>query len=411
MLLGCGLIPLAMLGGATACSSSTTEEAPPAAPCDVRIEQFKELMVVEESVLRDPRSSNERKGPWSFAHVVESMAPPGTDVSAFLNAWLEDWANTQQMNGFKVDREPELRATQLRAQLLCPWLRQTPTNNCTETCSSCDGRKLDLTKAPFRLIAIVNRMDLGPRPGTESPSGEGRLVFGLTAGPGDDPASKSLALGLIAEYALPTSLTTAQWADAWHHLGTHPDFGEAYMQDLESVTERFVKRNASPERQNGSALAQIRTNESAFNWIWQLRQFTLDSAGDLRLSPVTNTPGEPLNSSDVLGTFVRENAEKILKDEHVLPAALRAGAADQLLYRWNVPGVDEKTRFAFARGTCNGCHTSENTPIDTAFHISPYRRGPEKLSSFVYEPASRKDELTKREVHMRSILCGTGATP
>jgi len=56
----------------------------------------------------------------------------------------------------------------------------------------------------------------------------------------------------------------------------HPTFDEPYKQELVGLTEKFVSRGASPNRINGSAISQVRANESAFNWIWQLREFHLD---------------------------------------------------------------------------------------------------------------------------------------
>ena len=228
----------------------------------------------------------------------------------------------------------------------------------------------------------------------------------MTNGAGDDPNATMAPMTVIFEYALPNSRTPKAWSESWHHLGTHAAFDEAYKVELAQLTEEFVKRGASPERQNGSAIAQVRTNESAFNWIWQLRQFQLDATGALVLRPVSNTPGEGLNNSPQLRDFVLSNAEKIKKDEHVLPQYMLAGSADQLLFRWKVPNVDENTRIAFARSTCNGCHSGENPPIDTAFHVSPYRAGIEKLSPFLNskdDPAH--DELSKREAWLKEDLC------
>lgn len=387
-----------------ACSSSS-DDGDGAASCDVPIDRFKELMIVEESVVNDPRASNTLNGPWSFRHALEGILPPAADHSEFIISWLQNWVLTTEVNGFKTDRES--RAEEMNRILLCPWLKLTPANNCDDTCNTCAGRELDLAKAPFRLRAIVNRLDLRNRPDTVSPAGEGRLVYAMTRGPADDPASEYLAFSMVFEYGLPPSLDDRAWAEAWHHLGTHPDFGEEYKTELAELTERFVMANAWPERKNGSALARVRTNESAFNWIWQLRQFQLDSSGQLRLSTTDNTPGEALNGSKALREYILANAEAIKADKHVVPRSMLAGSADQLVFRWTFPGVDEPLRLAFSRGTCNGCHTGENPAIDTAFHISPYRQGIEKLSRHVNDPsAPDKDELGLRTRQMADELCG-----
>jgi hypothetical protein len=396
------IIGVAVGSVAGACSSSEGDSASTNRACGVAVDRFKELMIVDDAVINDARTRNETAGVWSFRHAVEAALPAGANASSFLAAWLEDWESTKQVNGFTVDKEPRRIST----TLVCPWLQATPQNQCDATCGTCVSRNLDLAKAPFRLIAIVNRMDLRGHPGATSPAGEGRLVFAMTRGPGDDAASMAMPSAVIFEYALPKSMDAEHWAQTWHHLGTHAAIDEAYKTELAEVTERYVGRGVSPERVNGSALAQVRTNESAFNWIWQLRQFELDASGNLRLAPVANTPGEPLNNSTLLRDFVKTNREKILAGQHVLPRSMTGGSADQLLFRWNVPEVDDTLRRAFAHETCNGCHADENTPVDTAFHVSPFRSGVAKLSRFVNDPQDpTKDDLAKREASMRTALC------
>jgi hypothetical protein len=389
-------------GAAVACSSSGGDAQ--GATCNVAIDRFKELMVVEESVVTNARARNDLNGPWSFRHAIEGIMPPGADKSKFILSWLDNWVTTTEVNGFKTDLESRVEG--MNVHLVCPWLRETPANACNETCTTCAGRELDLAKAPFRLRAIVNRTDLRLRPDSASPAGESRLVFGMTLGPADDPSSKYAALSMIFEYGLPESHTPLEWVEAWHALGAHPAFDEAYMTDLEKLTESFVARGASPSLKNGSALAQVRTNESAFNWIWQLRQFRLDSLGDLRLTALNNTPGQALNGSTALQSYILDNADKIMADQHILPESMLAGSADQLQYRWTFPQIPEPLRLAFARSTCNGCHTGENPIVDTAFHVSPYRDGVAKLSQYLNNPADPEhDELGARTRVMSNLLC------
>jgi hypothetical protein len=386
-----------------ACTEADVGQPPPSGNCDLKIEPLKELMVVEPSVLSDSRSLNGANGKWSFRYAFSAIAPEGADMSAFILSWLQNWAETKEVNGFKTDRESRVQG--MNDALICPWLKQTASNNCDALCGSCEKRELDLAKAPFRLVAIVNRLDLRTAPDAASVAGEGRLIYALTEGPADSGA-KPLPFTLIMEYALPDSRTPRQWSDAWHALGKHATYDQGYLQELEAITEGFVARNASPQRRNGSAIAQVRTNESAFNWIWQLREFKLDSSGNLRLSPLANTPGITLNNSTLLRDVVVANREKVLAEQFVLPLAMRAGAADQVGLRWNLPNVDEPLRAAFARNTCDGCHSGENAPIDIAFHISPTREGASKLSKFVYDPENRaKDQLTVRANIMKKDLC------
>lgn len=401
---------LALVGLAVAagCSSSGPEADPAAAECaagDVRVERFKELMVVDESVVTDARALNANSGAWSFRHAVEQMAPVGVDPGRFVLDWLNQW-KLESLNGYRLDRVGEERTSTIDSRLVCPWLKLTPSNECDANCFSCKEQKLDLAKAPFRLLAISNRLDLTGRPGIESPFGEGRLVFGVTTGPADE-GGPAAAMTVIFEYTLPTTetlRTAADWARAWHKLGTHAAFDEDYKRSLEALTNEFTKRGAIPSRSNGSAISQVRSNESLFNWIWQLREFKLETS--LRLAPLLNTPAEALNGTDQLKDYITNNKTTIARDEHVLPTWMRPGSVDLMLFRWQVPGIDEPTRRAFSAATCNGCHAQENPAVDTAFHVSPFRKGTEKLSPFVNNPLDpANDDLAKRAAFLTKTMC------
>ena len=397
----------AILPSLAACSSDDSQQGDACA--SEPISRFHELSVVDEGVLTDARSSNAGGGPWSFRGLVEQMAPEGADTSEFVRTWLVDWVTVKQVNGFALDphikQEGVGRDVGMNKRILCPWMKLTPENACDDTCSSCSAQKLDLTKAPFRLIAIVNRLDLREEVAAY-PSGEGRFVFALTDGPADDPASVPLAMSVIFEFALPPTRSAKQWAETWHALGKFTSFDESYRVALESVTRSFTNRGSNPAAVNGSAIGQVRTNESVLNWIWQQREFGLDSGGNLRLRPIRNTPAEAINATPFLRDHVLKNREAIMTKKYEMPAGMRAGAADQLQYVWAIPDIDEPLRKAFAGGTCNGCHSTENPNVDTAFHVSPFRKGVDKLSPFVNDPAgSGKDDLTNRENHMRRTLC------
>lgn len=398
-----------MVWGASAVTTLLMScSGPPSNPCDaIVIDDFKELVIVDEAVLRDARTLNATGGTWSFRHAVEAMVPMGVDAGEFVRSWLVEWVTLKTFNSYTLDRPNEARAGDMTQRVLCPWQKELPANGCNDDCSMCTANppKLDLAKAPFRLIAIVNRLDLREKPDL-SPTGESRLVFGLTSGPGDNPASVHMPGAVIFEYALPTSQNAKQWAELWHSLGKHKAFDDAYKAELEAHTNKWVSRGAQPSAQNGSAISQIRSNESALNWIWQLREFKLGSDGGLHLTGTRNTPAGELNSQPQLVQWVNANAAAIKAETHVVPASLLGGSADALIYRWDLPGVDEQVRKKFSQNTCNGCHTQENPSVDTAFHVSPFRTGPDRLSKFLYDPNNRAaDDLTAREKSMRTALC------
>ncbi len=401
-----GLVGLmAMLVAATVGAACSSSDADPVAECEAEpIDVFKELLIVDEDVVSDPRSRNATNGPWSFRYAIENLAPEGVDPGVFVHRWLTAWVTPKELNGFRLDTPQEERVLGMNNFVLCPWKKQTPENNCNADCSVCTGDKLDLSLAPFRLIGLTNRMDARGR-FAGVPNGEGRLVFALTDGPADLPESAPLSMAIIFEYALPESKSLQEWARAWHALGKFSERDESYRVALEAITNSFVKRGSRPSAINGSAIAQIRTNENQLNWIWQLRQFELGSDGFLSLVPVFNTPAEQLNNSALLRDYVVENADAIRADTHILPISMRSGSADALRFTWVVPDVEPDLARAFAASTCNGCH-SEQQVVDTAFHFSPFRKGREKVSRHLYDPAGGgKDEISGRTKGLRRALC------
>ena len=114
-----------------------------------------------------------------------------------------------------------------------------------------------MTKAPFRLLAIVARLDLRQNAPFGGAGGEGRFVFNLL-----DAAGNPTQYLLILEYGLDAADCNAvlNWANIWHTLGTHP-FGPNYNAALQTVTDRFTTINSSPAKPNGSALNQARTDD------------------------------------------------------------------------------------------------------------------------------------------------------
>ena len=131
---------------------------------------FKELVVVDPSVVTSTLASNAGVdgGALSFHRAMAGLAGPSADVPALTQAWLENWLVEQQVGSFVVAARPNGGInTLLRDPGFWPRV---------------DGA-LDMTRAPFRLLAVANRIDLSA-PG--KPNGEARLVFGLVT-PGGEP--------------------------------------------------------------------------------------------------------------------------------------------------------------------------------------------------------------------------------
>jgi len=283
---------------------------------------------------------------------------------------------------------------------------------------------LDLAKAPLHLQAIVNRIDL--RNLAAGDAGEGRFVFAfdLAPVPGGPPPQATI----IFEYKLPAARTldVLAWASAFHLLGSVP-FGEAYNTVLQLITERFAHRGARPGHPNGSAINAVRTNEVPFgdNGLWELREFHLTSAGDLRGSTVELTPDGSFNNTGALAGFITANQAQIIAENYTVPALLdgqpfAGGAIFNNLGTWFAPGVDTEARHHFAINTCNGCHGVQET--GTGFlHLVPRAAGTEAdrsrwlTGTAVDDPVTGHprsfDDLGRRKADLKAIVCRRPGVP
>jgi hypothetical protein len=331
-------------------------------PCTIR--PRRELAIRDLSVVDDPIRTGPG-GAWSFGKLMENMAPTPADAPAMVEGMLRSFLTQQTVNSFPL---PPRAGVQRVLDSM-----RGPTG------------ALDLSRPAFRLLAIVNRIDLNDV--TAGTAGEGRFVFGFA------PFGGTLQATLIIEYNIPATSQTqvVELANAWHALRMLPFPSPEYNAALQAVTERFTARNAAPGRPNGSALGQIRTNDFfALSFAWEFREFHLDgTSGMLVPAPVAQTPDRRFNFSDRLGRFVRENEAIILAEKHAVPLLFedepfQGGNVDASdFFTWGVPGVSPETRHRFARNTCNGCHTFSET-AGAEFQIRPRFPGQEaQLSGFL----------------------------
>jgi uncharacterized membrane protein YgcG len=217
-------------------------------------------------------------------------------------------------------------------------------------------------------------------------------------------------------------------ADAWHGLSDLTVGTEDYNAALQAVTERFTQRNAAPDRVNGSALGQIRTNDFFTLGEWEFREFHLSAAtGQLAPAGMALTPDESLNNTSTLADFINANEAAILAQTHTVPSTFegvpfQAGSMITDFFTWQAPGINNpEAREKFAINTCNGCHTS---PLETntfVFQVSPRSPGQEAtLSPFllgtqVFDPFSNVlrnlSELKRRNRVMHAIICPDDPLP
>ena len=360
----------------------------------------KSLVITDLSVIEanayttwDPSYGvNDYRGAFTFGRLIDNMLPIGERTplgrARFVIRWLRMWEQPQTINSFVIPARPLIRPL-----IIDPW---RAASGCAPTVADEDC-VLDFAQAPFRLLAITNRPDLRrPVNGTDFPSGgQGRFVFGAIG-----PAGEKLFFTVIFEYDLPVTdldiplvddaaLETRLWGEAWNALG-RLSFGPVYNYALFGVTHEFTRRDRTPSRRNGSALFQIRTNEVALSpvpggddvgplGLWELREFIIGPSGQVVQTTVKQEPDISFNGSATLGAFVSENLSAILAGQYQVPSAyqgapfLGGAGPTPIVLQWNVPGIDEDGRHAFAMGTCNGCHLTETGT--TFLHVKPREAG------------------------------------
>jgi hypothetical protein len=310
------------------------------APQDISIE--KELLISDLSVVNDARASDP-DGAWSFGGLMKGLS--ADDAPGLVKQWLESFNRQQRINGFPLAPRPAVRT-----RLAERWMK-------TDGAISLAGWTPNLANAPFRLLAIVYRPDLGivGRDGTIRSGGEARFVFSaldLSRATSLDDAPP-LPFTVVFEYGLAASDRdrVKAWAERWHHLGRLP-FGPDYNAALQAISDDLVRR-----RPSRGALNQIRTSEG-LALPWQLREFRVD-AGSSRLvnAPLKDTPHRRL----VLDLSELSDVISKQPDEDI-PAAFLGAAADipNKSFRWPQMRIANNVlRHNFALRTCNGCHSAE----------------------------------------------------
>jgi hypothetical protein len=330
------------------------------------VSEDRSLMVRDPAVLNDPTrtinpctGAGNPNGKWTFNYLVTQMAgSSGVSPAAFVQNWLNQWLAPQTVNGWNVPARPGMQ------QILQAWPKLS-------------NGDLDLKKAPFRLIAIVNRVDLRANSSYGGGNaGEGRFVFELVS-----PQCQTERFTVIFEYGVPHRFCSAvrTYGKQWLHLGSMVPGTPAYNTALEQITEQFAKANAAPSKPNGSALNQLRTNELALGVSpWELREFVIHKGThQLVQTNVKQTPDESINSTQKLADYINTNATAILANAYTVPlqfqgSPFRGGAAPTNGgHFWDGPGTHPSaqittanTRFTFSLNTCSGCHAGETgTPF------------------------------------------------
>jgi hypothetical protein len=351
------------------------------------VDPAKSLMIVDPGVVRDPsRAGNpcmagsNALGPWSFGHLMTEMANPpltGVTPSTFVLTWLKQWTVPQPINGPAVPAR-----TQIITKVINPW----------QVASG--GGTLNMAKAPLRLLAIVNRIDLHDNVAYGASSGgELRFVFGVL-GTNCQPTP----FAVILEYGVPPMSCPAlkAYAQKWQALTGMTPGTPAYNAALQAITDPITKHGAMPSKPNGSAINQVRTNEISLAAPWELREFRVDATHLLRETTTKQTPIGTFNDTAVFTAQANANAAAILNHTYVVPltipvnvpylsgnAPIPSAPGKPTFWRGSPPIANNDVRSFASLNTCNGCHSGETA---TAFvHVNPSSpiASPAGLSGFL----------------------------
>ena len=412
-----------------------------------KINTDSQLMITDLRVVEDPIRTNPRAGAnatWTFKYLIENMAGK-QDPSEFAMNWLKQWETDRLINGHIAPARPAIRQLVIE-----PWLKAS------------GGRKLDLAKAPFKLLAIVNRMDLRVHEDTRvATAGEGRFVFGVLGSDGKPlpPLAGDAAGGftVIFEYELVATKMDQlrDWAMRWAQLGEHPLGSPLYNQALERITRSFTDRNSAPAKPNGSSLNQVRTNELALGSLWELREFGIDAvSGQLQQRTTAVTPDVlTLNGTPALAELINNNEAALLNEtfvpskEHLAASSIagpfqfsdfpnnsvgRTFTAIELFapfydIPWSAAGIrSNEARHSFALNTCGGCHRSETgtgflqigfptnhklpRSLGTAAALAGFLTGIDTLDPVEPATTRRFGDLERRKADLEALIATFGPT-
>ena len=322
-----------------------------------RVLLITDLSVVEHPLYTDPKSPVPY---WTFKHLITQISgkvPPAIFVEDWLNQWLEDQSVGHGVSAARPAME-EL--------IITPWREAS------------GGGKLDLNKAPFRLLAIVNRMDLRSiDEDNVSSAGEGRLVFGAL-----DETGKPLGGGfyIIFEYNLAASNfhELNKWAQRWYRLQNHSIESRRYSDELAKLTRLFTDRRITQDSDNLSHLNQVRTNEVVLGLPWELREFKItQGTPNLLQVPVAATPDFEFFNNTKQG---RETLGAIIQFMEGIPNSILGSAAPTPFgVAWDPANVTSEQRHQFALFTCSGCHHTETGAFFTHIAFPEENNLPESL--------------------------------
>lgn len=365
--------------------------------CEGEIRTEKSLFITDLSVVEDHQRTynvatgvGNPNGVWAFGTLMANMENGYhvDGIRGFLKTWVKQWTTNQTVNGQIVKARKHVLEC-----LITPWLRKAQSDpaldvtlqNWESLWDATSSSSLKQT-APFKLSAIVNRLDLrgnGAYNEEFENGGETRFIFSLIdpytgniAISPDQPFSQQQngigfgdwrGLNVILEFGnIQTSkcdllALAQQWLDlseASLSFGTASS-NNPYKIALQQITDYVTVASANTGKINGSAINRIRTNEKAFadrdqslevhlGWArqdWEFRQFELDPVTHgFKLVPLTNNPPVASNAApnidedfsgtsqvvindNLLNWIYAGNKQKVQQGNYNMPSYLLAGSA------------------------------------------------------------------------------------
>ncbi len=324
-------------------------------------------------------------GPWTFGYLMEEMVnQPSSGIlpADFVLEWMDQWTTVQSANGQTIPARVAMQ------DFIDRWLDESAVNGAPPG-------QLDLSIAPFRLMAIVNRVDLRENASYGGGNcGEGRFVFGLL----NTDSCQPVPFTVIFEYGvnMNTCSSCKAYASDWLDLQNHPMGSPNYLDGLEALTHVFTDRNTNPGKPNGSSINQIRTNENALNPLWELREFNLENSGLLSHVTAKQNPIQALNNTTALESWVSTELTSICAATHTVPdtfagspflaAHVPYNAGDFFDFPGSTASIQNLcARFELSLNSCSGCHARETNTFFTHVGAAGTRQlgQPAALSGFL----------------------------
>jgi hypothetical protein len=335
--------------------------------CESEIKKQNSLFITDLAVVEDPARTNNvfantgnPVGAWTFGRLMASINNNNTighQTKDFLREWVKTFtidqtiiSNNNPANSFGLTKRLDVFF-----HLIGPWVKKAHPNptslppfldvdfvhvspdwiaNWETYWNQCTNLKIQ-NSAPFKLMAIVNRIDERGNASFNSDitnAGETRFIFTLIDPTTGKPAFHHniqasygntgdavdwIGMNVILEYSNPmtNNCDLKAFARQWYDLSSFTLGSADYNDHLQAITDQITKPNLGgydENRINGSCISQIRTNEKIFDLLipgqnqgafawepadWELRQFELQGNGFLGNAYVTNTIEDKNNFS------------------------------------------------------------------------------------------------------------------